>query len=40
MSSRAEENKAIVRLFLEEEVAKKNFDVIDELLAPTSSTAP
>jgi predicted ester cyclase len=34
VSSRAEENKAIVRLFLEEVVAKKNFDVIDELLAP------
>jgi predicted ester cyclase len=34
VSSRAEENKAIVRLFLEEVVAKKNFDVIDKLLAP------
>ena len=34
MSSGAEENKAIVRLFLEEVVAKKNYDVIDELLSP------
>jgi predicted ester cyclase len=34
MSSGAEENKAIVRLFLEEVVAKKNYDVIDELVAP------
>jgi hypothetical protein len=33
MSSGAEENKAIVRLFLKEVVAKKNFDGIDELLA-------
>jgi predicted ester cyclase len=32
--SSAEENKAIVRLFLEEVVAKKNYDVIDELLSP------
>jgi predicted ester cyclase len=31
--SSAEENKAIVRRFLEE-TAKENFDVIDELLAP------
>jgi predicted ester cyclase len=34
MLSEAEENKAIVRLFLEEVVAKKNYDVIDELLSP------
>ncbi len=34
VSSGAEENKAIVRLFLGEVVAKKNYDVIDELLSP------
>jgi serine phosphatase RsbU (regulator of sigma subunit)/predicted ester cyclase len=33
MSSRAEENKAIVRRFLEE-LARGNLDVIDELLSP------
>ena len=33
MSSETEENKAIVRYFLEE-TAKGNFDVIDEVLAP------
>jgi predicted ester cyclase len=32
--SSAEENKTIVRLFLQEVVAKKNYDVIDELLSP------
>ncbi len=35
--SSAEENKAIVRRFLEE-TAKVNFDVVDELEAPISST--
>jgi ketosteroid isomerase-like protein len=33
MSSVEENNKALVRRFLEEE-AKGNFDVIDELVAP------
>ena len=33
----AEENKAIARRFLEE-TAKESFDVVDELVAPTSST--
>ena len=33
MSSRAEENKAIVRRF-EEELAKGNLDIIDEMLSP------
>jgi hypothetical protein len=32
--SSAEENKAIVRRFLEEHMAKGNLDVIDELAAP------
>jgi hypothetical protein len=36
--SSPEENKALVRRF-EEELAKGNLDVIDELAAPTSSTA-
>jgi predicted ester cyclase len=34
VSSEAEENKAIVRRFLEEHMAKGNLDVIDELAAP------
>ena len=34
MSSEAEENKAIVRRFLEETKTKGNLDVIDELAAP------
>jgi predicted ester cyclase len=34
VSSEAEENKAIVRRFLEETMAKGNLDVIDELAAP------
>jgi predicted ester cyclase len=34
VSSEAEENKAIVRRFLEETMARGNLDVIDELLAP------
>src|SRR5919199_5243559 len=34
MSSETEENKAIVRRFLEEIIAKGNLDVIDELVAP------
>jgi serine phosphatase RsbU (regulator of sigma subunit)/predicted ester cyclase len=34
VSSEAEENKAIVRRFLVEHMAKGNLDVIDELLAP------
>jgi predicted ester cyclase len=34
VSSEAEENKAIVRRFLEEYMAKGNLDVIDELLSP------
>src|ERR671912_1749241 len=32
--SSAEENKAIARRFLEETMAKRNLDVIDELLSP------
>jgi ketosteroid isomerase-like protein len=32
--SSAEENKVIVRRFLEETMAKGNLDVIDELLSP------
>ena len=34
MTSEAEQNKAIVRRFLEETMARGNLDVIDELLAP------
>jgi predicted ester cyclase len=34
VSSEAEQNKAIVRRFLEQTMAKGNLDVIDELLAP------
>src|SRR5215211_4538859 len=34
VSSEAEENKAIVRRFLEETKTKGNLDVIDELAAP------
>jgi predicted ester cyclase len=34
VSSEAEENKAIVRRFLEEHMVKGNLDVIDELAAP------
>jgi hypothetical protein len=34
VSSEAEENKAIVRRFLEETMAKENLDVIDELAVP------
>jgi predicted ester cyclase len=34
VSSGAAENKAIVRRFIEEVLVKRNFDVIDELLAP------
>jgi serine phosphatase RsbU (regulator of sigma subunit)/predicted ester cyclase len=34
VSSKAEENKAIARRFLEETMAKGNLDVIDELAAP------
>jgi hypothetical protein len=34
VSSEAEENKALVRRFLEEHMAKGNLDVIDELVAP------
>jgi predicted ester cyclase len=34
VSSEAEQNKAIVRRFLEQTMARANLDVIDELLAP------
>ena len=34
MSSEAEENKAIVRRFLEETMARGNLEVMDELAAP------
>jgi predicted ester cyclase len=34
VSSEEEKNKALVRRFLEEALAKRNFDVIDELLSP------
>jgi hypothetical protein len=37
VSEAQENNKVLVRRFLEEQ-AKGNFDVIDELLSPTSST--